>query len=355
VGCDSMPFMHLAPASSVLVSVSRLGLFALLGVVLLQAPGCGSKRDRLILKQAKEALESGNTTAALDQTKQVLRTNPRNIQAKLFLGKIKTALLKSAKESVDQKQYGQALEPLQKLLELEPDHEEALSLQAFAKKHKLLADARTAQEENQLADAIELVGRALKEDGSFEEARELQDTLLEVRDDQVKAWVQEAPMHLQNDEPEQVMDSMQQVLKLDPNHAQAAEYLREAQVAKLAKDKRVNLAQAKQFLEEGRFQAAIESANKILQVDATNFEAKAVVDRANAEMNRPEIEVTGISVIGGHPVAAIDLPALGESKLARVGQEVGPFRVTDINPGSKSVRLEYVPTGTVFSIDVLRE
>ena len=345
----------MSDASRIRAGALRPVLLLILASIVLAGPGCGDARDRAVLKQAQQALDGGNPKGAAAQTKQVLQKSPRNLLAQRMLRKVKGHLLKRADADVRAKNFDTAIENLQVLLELEPDHKKAQALQIVAKKNKHVTDARAAQAKQELGTAIESIRKALEADPNFADATDLLETLMEQRDDEVARLLDRAPNLLQSEEPATVIQEMQQVLKMDDSNAQAQEYLREAQVSLLAKDKRENMEAARAFYREGRYEAAIEKANKILAVDPSSFEAKQILERSEAEMTRPELVLTGISRIRGLATAAVEIPTLGEQKILREGQEIGPYRVNHIDLPNKTVLMEFIPTGSLMPYTTVRE
>lgn len=324
-------------------------------LLLVLAAGCGDARQRAMLKQANQALASGNPEAAATTTKQVLKINPRNVLAIRMLRKVKRELYSRAATDVEKKSWNPALKKLQTLLELDPDSAKAQALRKTAQKNKHLEDAQRSRKEHQLGSALEYVRRALKVDANFSEAIAFRDDMLDERDVEVKRLLAQAPTLLQENKPEQVVAEMEEVIKLDSSNQEAKEILREATAAVLAKQKKENLEAARQYYEEARYEAAIEHAQAVLDADSTNFEAKSLLEKATAELHRPEIYVTGISIIRNIPTAAIEIPSLSERSMVRIDDEVGPYRVVDIQPSRKTVTFEFVPTGAMLAYTVARE
>ncbi len=326
----------------------------MLACTLAVSAGCGDSRDRAVLKQADQILKGGNPKAAANQVKGVLQRSPRNVLALRMLRKVKGHLLKKADAEMRAQNYKGALDMLQVLLELEPDHKKGVALQAEAKKHRAVADARAAQGKGELGTAIEQITAALLLDPNFAEATELQETLMEQRDDEVKRLLALAPTIIQA-EPATVVRNMQQVVKMDNGNERAQEYLREAQVMVLAEEKRANLEAARAFYQEQRYEAAVEKAEAILAVDPSSYEAKSILERAKAESTRPELRLTGISVIRGLPTVAVEIRALGQRKILREGDEIGPYRVSEIDVSTKVVQVEFIPTGSLLNYTTARE
>ena len=333
----------------------RLVALLLLAGAVSTGTGCGSARDKAMLKQASSALKGGDPKGAARLTKQVLQKSPRNLMALRMLRKVKGSLLKKADGDIRAKNYDAALEKLQVLLELEPDHERATAMQIVARKHRHVGRARDAQTKREIGTALVEVRKALLADANFEEAEELLQTLMEQRDDEVTRLVGRAQELLQTEEYSTVIQDMQQVLKMDDANARAQEFLHEAQVAVLAKERRANMEAARAFYGEGRYEAAIEKADAILAVDPTNFEAKQIKERSQAESTRPELILTGISLIRNIPTAAVEIPSLGERKIVREGSEIGPYRATEIRMAERTVLFEFIPTGSIIPYTTLRE
>jgi tetratricopeptide (TPR) repeat protein len=306
--------------------------------------------QRQLLKQGNAALKQGNTTLAIRNAQQVLQKNPGNIFAKRLMAKVKTRLLGEAQKNYDAGNYQEAVAQLETLLELDPQNEKAKEVHANAKKHVLLSDAKASLEKDNPMAAMASLKEALRLDPQFQEAKNMQVEASQKVEEKIANLMTTAEMLIAQDKFEELRKLAQDILSIDPQNREAAELLREAQAQILARDKEANLAMARRFYEEQRYESALSKAEEVLKVDANSTEAKQLVERSQAELAKPALRLTGITKIKGMLIAHIEIPSTNERFNAKEGDNFGDFKVSAIDLDLKAVVVTYLKTGSQSTI-----
>ena len=334
------------------VSLRRV-IIALIIMLGLSTAGCGDRMDRTLLKQAGDALKQGNTKVAIDNTKKVLQKNSRNILARRLMSKIKGQLIEEAEKSVEEKKYEEAIKKLETLLELDPQHEQAKALHAAAKKNVLLAHAREALERDDSIAALQDLKEALRLDPQFEEAKKLQGEAEQKAQEKIGNLMATAKLLIEQEKFEELRKLAQDVLAIDQGNLEAQELLAEAQAQILSRSKEENLEMARKFYDEHAYESALSKAEEVFKVDPNNAEAKDLIQKSKAELEKPELRLTGISKLKGMANAHIEVPSTRERFAVREGETFygeGDFKVLAIDMDLRAVVVSYVKTGSQQTI-----
>lgn len=332
----------------------RLIIIALL-LFGLSTAGCGSAQERAMLKQARDALKQGNTKVAIQNTKTVLRKSPNNIFARRLMSKIKSTLREESRQSLEEKNYKEAVEKVEALLDLDPQDEGAKAMLAESKKHLELANARDALAKDNPMAAVRSIKEALRLDPQFKEAKELQVEANKKVEEKIANLVITAQQLIQQGDFEKLRDLAQDILAIDPENREAADFLREAQSQILIRNRETNLSMARKFFSEGIYESALSKAEEVLRVDPNSEEAKELVQKSKDELAKPELRLTGLSKIKGMVIAHIEVPATGEKFRVRQGDTFlgdGDFKVSLIDLDLKAIVVTYTKTGSQQTISI---
>jgi tetratricopeptide (TPR) repeat protein len=311
--------------------------------------------DRMILKEAKANLKAGNTQGAINNVQEVLRLSPNNFMAKRLLKKIKTQLLKEAKKSIEAGNFKEAVDKLDALQKLDPQNEEATAMYADAKKQILLGDAKEALTKDNPLAALNMLNEALRLDPKFQEAKALQGEASKKAEEKIANLVTTANELVEQKEFEKLRALAQDILTIDPQNAQAADLLREAQAQILSRDKEQNLSDAQKFFDQGMYESALSKAEEVLKVDPNSQEAKQLLEKSKAEISKPQLRLTGLTEIKGMQFANITIPSTGKKFTVKQGETFGDFKVSAIDMDLKAVVVTYVKTGSQLTITTTPE
>jgi len=333
------------------VFVRRVVLILAIFVFALSAVGCGSKGTRRTLKQAKESLEQGKVQDAISKTKFVLSVSPRNIMAKRFMGKIENKLSKEIREALDARKYQVAVQKADLLLKgVNPKNEEVIAWRAEAKKHMFVESGQKSLEADNPMAALRLAKQALDIDPQFKPAVDLR----EEADKQVEAKIAKlmtmAEQLIAQKEFEKLRDLAQDILSIVPQNREVADLLRDANARILARNKVKNLELAKKFYSEGIYESALTRAEEVLKVEPDNAEAKELLEKSQAELGKPELRVTGFTKIKGMEIAHIEIVEPREKFMVTEGDTFGDFKVSAVDFGMKVVIVTYIKTGSQQSL-----
>ncbi len=333
-------------------------IISLIFILSLSLTGCGDVRDREMLKQARGALKGGDTKVAIRNTKAVLQRSPRNLYARYVMREIKSTLLKDAKENLKAGNYKEAVNKVESLLDLDPEHEEGKTIRTEAKKYVLLADAKTALANDNPIGAVRSLQEATRLDPNFEEAKKLEaeaNVQVEIR---IANLVTTAEQLIEQENFERLRDLAQDILAIDPQNRQAADLLREAQAQILARNKEENLTKARQFYQEGIYESALLKAEEVLKVDPNSLEGKELMEKSKAELEKPELRLTGLTKIKGMEIAHIEVVPTREKFQVRQGDTFlnnGDFKVSAVDLDLKAVVLTFTKTGSQQTITISSE
>ena len=105
------------------------------------------------------------------------------------------------------------------------------------------------------------------------------------KDAALKAKLEQAKKDLAAGNYDKAIAALNEILKEDPNNAEAKQLLNQAIAArnKAANEKAANLTNARNALNKGNYDDAIAAANKVLEKDPNNAEAKKLLEQAQAK------------------------------------------------------------------------
>ena len=272
------------------------------------------------IAQAKKDIADGKYDNAISAMNALLKTNPNDTEAKSVLADAqakKTAAqnaakeaarkqnLEKAKNAIAKGDYDGAISILNGLLKENPSDKEAQALLKEAQDKKAENDvAAKAEKERQakLAQARTLMGK-----GDYDGAISILDGMLKdnpkdadakaLKDEATKKKAAAAAEKARNEnlakarsliaagKYDDAIALLNDMLKADPNDAQAKTLLTQATTKKAAaeKDRANKLAQARNNIDAGKYDAAISTLNGLLKTDPNDKEAKALLDEANAK------------------------------------------------------------------------
>ena len=276
------------------------------------------KADRM--DEAREAIKNGNYEKAARILNDILKDDPNNAEAKNLLAQNDAAKaqaeraradkLAEAKRLIENGEYDKAQKILDDLLKDNPNDSEAkkLSNDAKAKKaadEKNASDAIT-QAKNDIAGgnydkAIAELNRILKDDPNNAEAKKLLEEAKSKKAAAEKAEtdakIAQAKKDVGNGDYEKAIAALNQILKDDPNNAEAKKLLEEAKAKKADADRNAKVAQAKKDIDSGNYDKAIAELNQILKEDPNNAEAKKLLEEAKSKKAAAEKEAANKSKI----------------------------------------------------------
>ena len=254
-------------------------------------------RDKNIA-QAKKYIDEGKYPQAITLLNTVLRSNPDDAEAKSLLEDAKARQQKAAEEAaakaraekleqarkyIDEGKYPQAVTLLNTLLKADPDDAEAQSL---------LEDAKAKQQK--AADEAAAKARAEK----LEQARK----------------------YIDEGKYPQAVTLLNTLLKADPDDAEAQSLLDEAKAKQQkaaeeaeAKAREDKLAQARKYIDEGKYPQAVTLLNTLLKADPNDAEAKNLLDEAKSKQQAAAEEAAALKARQAEEAAKEKAVAQAES------------------------------------------
>ena len=264
-----------------------------------RAKAAQDARDKNIA-QAKKYIDEGKYAQAITLLNTVLRSNPDDAEAKSLLEDAKAKQQKAAEEAaakaraekleqarkyIDEGKYPQAITLLNTLLKADPDDAEAQALldEAKAKQQKAAEEAAAKAREDKLAQARKYI-----DEGKYAQAVTLLNTLLKADPDdaEAQALLDEAKAKQQAAAEEAAALKARQAEEAAEAKAKAQQEAAEAR-AKAAQDARdKNIAQAKKYIDEGKYAQAITLLNTVLRSNPDDAEAKSLLEDAKAKQQK---------------------------------------------------------------------
>ena len=279
------------------------------------------------LNAAEDSINSGNYDQAISALNQILRNNPNDAEARKLLEeanakkeqarkdaaeKDRQNKLAQAKNNINNGNYDQAISALNQILRSNPNDAEARKLleEANAKKEQARKDAAEKDRQNKLAQAknninngnydqaISALNQILRNNPNDAEARKLleeanakkeqarKDAAEKDRQNKLNA----AKNNINSGNYDQAINALNQILRNNPNDAEARKLLEEANAKKeqarkdaAEKDRQNKLAQAKNNINSGNYDQAINTLNQILRSNPNDAEARKLLEEANAK------------------------------------------------------------------------
>jgi tetratricopeptide (TPR) repeat protein len=272
-----------------------------------------------------------------------------------MLGKIKSHLYEEGQKSLETKNYKDTVEKMEALLDLDPQDEDAKALLNEGKKHLEFAKAKEALEANNPMVALRSVQEALRLDPQFQEAKQLEGEVKQQVEEKIDNLVSTAQLLIEQEDFEKLRDLAQDILAIDPQNKEAADFLREALAQILTRNREQNLSMARKFFSEGIYESALSKAEEVLKVDPNSTEAKDLVQRSRDELAKPELRLTGLTKIKGMLIANIEVPVTREKFMVKEGETFlneGDFKVSAIDFDLKAVVITYTKTGSQHTISL---
>ena len=267
------------------------------------------------ISDARKAMNSGDYDSAIDILNEILKNDPNNAEAKNLLAQVKSRQAQAEKDKKDAMDKARsdlangnpddAVKALEKYLAEHPDDKEAQKLLEQAKKAQSQAEkerADKADKINQAREALKngdyekaaaLLNEILKDDPNNAEAKNL---LAQTKAAQSQAEkdradkLAEARRLIENGEYDKAQKILDELLKDNPNDSEAKKLSSEAKTKKTAdeKNKSDKISQAKKDIDSGNYDKAIAQLNQILKDDPNNAEAKKLLEEAQAKKKAAE-------------------------------------------------------------------
>ena len=260
------------------------------------------------LAKAKDALKDSDYKTAIDMLNEILKNDPDNEEAKKLLAqakaleaqnqKDKQAAMDKAKKDLAEGNPEDAIKALEKYLAEHPDDKEAQKLLDEAKKAQAqkdkeradkIAEAKRLMEKGEYDKAAEILKALSKDNPDDKEISDLlkkanEASAAEIKD--TKEKLSQAKKDIDGGDYEKAIAALNQILKDDPNNAEAKKLLKEAEEKKNA----AKVDQAKKDINSGNYDKAISALEALLKEDPDNAEAKKLLEEAKAKKAAAEKE-----------------------------------------------------------------
>jgi tetratricopeptide (TPR) repeat protein len=220
----------------------------------------------------------------------------------------------------------------------------------------LVADgAQKALDSDSPGKALTMAEEALKLDPQFQRALKIKEEAAEKLNEKIANLMNIAQELIDQGRYKELQKQANDILAQDPQNKEATRLLHEATAQLLYRDKERNLRMAKKFYEQGIYESAKARAEKVLKVDPTSIEAKQLVEKSDAEMQKPKLRLRGFTTIKGMKIAHLEMPQKRERKLVMEGETFGPFKVSAIDLDLKAVVVTYSKTGSQQTLTLREE
>ena len=269
-----------------------------------------ARQDKLA--QAKSNIDAGKYPAAITILNGLLKTNPNDSEAKALLKetqdkqaaaekeaaeKARKDKLDQAKKYIDDGKYSQAATILNGLLKADPNDAEAKALQKeLEAKKKAAEDAAKAKAASASSAATSKPSTNTAANTST--STPSKNTTASANDAAEKARQQklaQARSYIDSGKYAQAITLLNGLLKTNPDDAEAKALLKEAQDKKAAADaetaekaRQQKLAQARTYMNDGKYAQAITVLNGLLKTNPNDSEAKALLDEIEAKKKAAE-------------------------------------------------------------------
>ena len=272
-----------------------------------------ARQDKLA--QAKSNIDAGKYPAAITILNGLLKTNPNDSEAKALLKeaqdkqaaaekeaaeKAHKDKLDQAKKYIDDGKYSQAATILNGLLKADPNDAEAKALQKeLEAKKKAAEDAAKAKAASASSAATSKPSTNTAANTSTSTpSKNTTASATSANDAAEKARQQklaQARSYIDSGKYAQAITLLNGLLKTNPDDAEAKALLKEAQDKKAAADaeaaekaRQQKLAQARTYINDGKYAQAITVLNGLLKTNPNDSEAKALLDEIEAKKKAAE-------------------------------------------------------------------
>ncbi|MFQ5930178.1 MAG: protein kinase [Acidobacteriota bacterium] len=248
---------------------------------------------------ARKQLEDSQLDACRASLEEILKLNPENSEALRMRETLEECrheretqlqlhtALEVARSALDQEDFERCLKVASTALEIDPTHAEALALKGTAleglklqKVEELLAAARQHERTQDYESCHKSAAEALELDPENAELKEIQRHAQEEIEKRrkVTALLEEARQGLQTRVYNQALEAAEEVLVLEPKHAEALELKRSALEARVKVTSL--LSEARKQLEAGHHKACYQTTAKGLELDPEHPELKDLHEQA---------------------------------------------------------------------------
>jgi tetratricopeptide (TPR) repeat protein len=205
-------------------------------------------------------------------------------------------LLSQGKNYVKEGRYDIAVKVFEKILKIDPDHSKAKMLletvqtELIPEIEELLEKAKKAYSDKKYHLAREYVQQILKSVPEHQEAQEIMLVLKErLTQEEFNEFLQSAQNFLREEQYETAMKALEKALKIFPQHPVALKWMENARVSSRKSQLERFRGLGNKQLELGNYGDAKESFENILKIDPGNATAKMVLARIQEKMRLEEI------------------------------------------------------------------
>ena len=259
-----------------------------------------------LFDDAQETLDRNDYGQALEYVEKILQLNPNHKEAQELRLEVKQAiknqkriaqLLADARKAFDDKNFAKAQGHIEEILEIYPNYEEAKEFlpkinQALEKQNKieqLLENTRKALDNKDFLKAKEYVAAIFDLDPDSEKAKQLESDIKKAEDDvkKIAQLLEKAKKDFNDGNPVQAKDDIKEILQLDPNHKEANELRLEINRI-IKKQNRIAglLAYARKEFDNKNFITAKEYVDKILKENPNHEEANELLPKINKALEK---------------------------------------------------------------------
>ena len=271
---------------------------ALLDEIQAKKDEAAAKDRQAKLDQARQDIDDGKYSQAITILNGLLKADPNDAEAQALLDEAKkkqelaekdaaeTARqqkLALARDYIDDGKYSQAITLLNGLLKTDPNDKEAQALLKEAQdKQKAANDAAAKKAADEAA-----AKKAANEKAAAEKAAANKAAQEEAAKKAREQKLAQARNYIDTEKYPQAITILNGLLKTDPNDKEAQALLKEAQDkqkaandAAAAKAREQKLAQARNYIDTGKYSQAISVLNGLLKTDPNDKEAQALLKEA---------------------------------------------------------------------------
>lgn len=238
----------------------------------------------LLLKEGNDFLENNNFDRAIDTFETLLKIEPDYAKGKVLLAKAQkqkereeerkrreaerqeriASLLKAGKSCLEKKEYEQAIQAFESLVEIELEHDEGKTLLSKAHQEK-----REEEERQEKIASLIKEGRNYFEEGKFNDAVETFESILKIDSE-----------HREGNQ-----------LLLIKARGEQKRFEEEAKEAEKRREVNSLLDKGKRYIEEKAYDQAIETFENLIKIDAEHEEGKNLLTLARERKNEEEVQI----------------------------------------------------------------